>query len=231
MPSGAIRARLGASFMRRTARPLESLPVHLHTQAASDGGNTLRPCDGMRELHKIRFAGKYAMMFHALLAPLCASGIGAAVVVAAQPTPVNAAVPDGAVIARSNARDSRSDNLEQTLVDLEKKSWQAWQQRDPRFFENFLARDHVEVGVAGVIDKQAVLTGVASPVCVVDTYAVDRFKLTVLAADLALLTYHASQQTRCAGRPVPSPVWVSSLYIQRDGHWLNALYQQTTATE
>ena len=45
--------------------------------------------------------------------------------------------------------------------------------------------------------------------------------------DTALLTYRAEQDTVCNGIAVPSPVWVSSLYVKRGGHWLNALYQQS----
>jgi hypothetical protein len=42
-----------------------------------------------------------------------------------------------------------------------------------------------------------------------------------------LLTYHAAQSTTCSGTPIPSPVWVSSLYVRRGGRWVNAAYQQT----
>jgi hypothetical protein len=120
-----------------------------------------------------------------------------------------------------------NDALKETLVTLEKQSWEAWQKRDGKFFQNFLADDHVEVGFGGVTNKATVVGGVASPLCVVKSYAVDRFELTTFNADTALLTYHAAQDTTCGGHPVPSPVWVSSLYVRRGGRWLNALYQQT----
>jgi hypothetical protein len=34
--------------------------------------------------------------------------------------------------------------------------------------------------------------------------------------------------TRCR-HPLPHPAWVSSLYVLRGGHWLNALFQETNA--
>ena len=121
----------------------------------------------------------------------------------------------------------RESALKETLVTLEKKSWEAWKNRDGKFFQEFLSDDHVEVGFGGLANKTNVVSFVASPVCVVKSYAVDRFEVTILSADTALLTYHAEQDTTCAGNKVPSPVWVSSLYVKRRNHWVNALFQQT----
>ncbi len=117
--------------------------------------------------------------------------------------------------------------LADSLVNLEKQSWAAWQHRDGAFFDRFLSEDHVEVGFGGITRKAAVVAGVSSSTCVVHSYAVDHFELTQLAPATAVLTYHAAQETLCAGRPVPSPVWVSSLYVFRAGRWLNAVYQQS----
>ena len=121
----------------------------------------------------------------------------------------------------------RKNDLKRTLMELEKRSWEAWKNHDGKFFEQFLSEDHVEVGFGGVTNKATVVTGVASPVCLVKSYAIDKFELVRFDESTALLTYHAEQDTTCNGQVVPSPVWVSSLYLKRHGRWLNALYQQT----
>jgi len=33
--------------------------------------------------------------------------------------------------------------VKETLVNLEKQSWEAWKKRDGKFFQQFLADDHV----------------------------------------------------------------------------------------
>src|SRR5262249_9331259 len=112
-------------------------------------------------------------------------------------------------------------------IKLEKQSWEAWQKRDGKYFQDFLSGDHVEVGFGGLTNKATVVAGVARPACVVKSYRVDKFKGTQFNADKALLNYLAEKGAICNGKPVPSPVWVSSLYVRRDGRWLNVLYQQT----
>lgn len=129
--------------------------------------------------------------------------------------------------AEDTTQTNSSSDLQETLISMEKQSWEAWKNRDGNFFKTFLSDDHVEVGFYGVANKAIVVAGVASPVCVVKSYSVDGFKLTPFDANTALLTYHAKQDTTCNGNPVPSPAWVSSLFIRRDGRWQNVLYQQT----
>jgi hypothetical protein len=135
------------------------------------------------------------------------------------------ALATGPSLARAQAAKPRS--LADTLMQLETKSWDAWKARDSSFYRTFLSDDHVEVGFSGTSDKADVLATVATPHCVVTKYSVEQFHLTTFDANTALLTYHASQQTTCSGKPVPSPVWVSSLYVRRANRWLNAAYQQT----
>jgi hypothetical protein len=117
------------------------------------------------------------------------------------------------------------------LITLEKQSWEAWKSRDAEFFKKFLSDDHVEMGFAGPASKSDVVAIVGSPVCVVQSYSVDRFTVTLLDNNTALVTYHAAQDTSCNNKPVPSPVWVSSLYLRRNNRWVNVLYQQTPTSK
>ena len=122
---------------------------------------------------------------------------------------------------------AQNSSLTNSLQQLEEQSWRAWKAQDAAFFQRFLSDDHVELGFFGPGTRADVVKGVASKVCEVTSYTVDHFKATRIDANAALLTYHAAQDTRCNGSPVPSPVWASSLYVRRNGRWLNAAYQQT----
>ncbi len=123
----------------------------------------------------------------------------------------------------------RADSLEQLLTAAERESWVAWQHRDGKFFQNFLSDDHVEVGTTGLATKPQVVAFVGSPACVVKSYSVGQFHFTRFDDNTALLTYRAEQDTMCGKTAAPSPAWVSSLFVRRNGKWVNALYQQTKA--
>ena len=116
--------------------------------------------------------------------------------------------------------------IKEQLIKLEKQSWEAWKNRDGKFFQDFLSDDHVEVGFGGVSNKAEIVSFVGSPACTVKSYQLDQFELKMLDKNTALLTYREAQDTVCHN-PVPSPCWVSSLYMKCGDRWLNVLYQQT----
>lgn len=116
--------------------------------------------------------------------------------------------------------------VKEQLVKLEKQSWEAWKNRDGKFFQDFLADDHVEVTFGGVISKKDVVPFVGSSACTVKSYKLDHFEMKMFDKNTALLTYWEEQDTVCQNQ-VPSPCWVSSLYIKRGDKWLNVFYQQT----
>ena len=131
----------------------------------------------------------------------------------------------------SSRAQTEENATRENLIKLEKQSWEAWKNRNAPFFKEFLSDDHVEVGFYGLANKKQVLATVASPACTVRNYSVDQFNVTLLDANTALLTYHAAQETTCNDKAVPSPVWVSSLYMMRGDRWLNVFYQQTQTTK
>lgn len=116
------------------------------------------------------------------------------------------------------------------LATLEARSWVAWKAQDARFFEDFLADDHVEVGPNGVLGKREVVAFIRSHACEVKSYELNVPTVTQISPTAAVLVYRAEQDTRCGGRPVPSPTWATSLYVLRDGRWKNVLYQQVPAS-
>jgi hypothetical protein len=132
-----------------------------------------------------------------------------------------------AVAIESSSSGTLSAPDEASIRELEARSWVAWKGHDAAFFEQFLAEDHVEVHAHGIVGKAAVLAGVRSPVCVVQSYSLGALALTRVSADAVLVTYRAEQDTSCGGAKVPSPVWATSLYAKRAGRWVNVLYQHT----
>ena len=72
------------------------------------------------------------------------------------------------------------------VTNLENKSWEAWKARDGSYFQTFTSSDHVDVGPAGTIGQSAVVAGVSSHACVVESYSLQPMKFVRIAADAAL---------------------------------------------
>jgi hypothetical protein len=133
--------------------------------------------------------------------------------------------------AAEPAKSATPSSTDEALVrDLESKSWIAWKNHDAIFFEQFLADDHIEVHGYGIVGKSAVVEGVRSSACVVQSYSIGPLSVTPVSPDSMLVTYRAEQDTLCGIAKVPSPVWATSLYAKRSGRWVNILYQHTPDT-
>ena len=78
-------------------------------------------------------------------------------------------------IANGQTTMSESDEVKEHLIKLEKQSWEAWKNRDSKFFQDFLSDDHVEVGFGGLTNKAEVVAFVGSPVCTVKSYQARSF--------------------------------------------------------
>ena len=119
------------------------------------------------------------------------------------------------------------DAVRDQLISMEKQSWVAWQGHDGKFFDQYLADDHVEAEPGGFSNKKDVVNGVASGICKVETYSLGEIKFTRISEDAAILNYQAEQKTNCGPAQVPTPALVSSVFVRRNGRWLNILFQQT----
>lgn len=116
--------------------------------------------------------------------------------------------------------------VKDTVTALEQQSWVAWQGHDGGFYERTLSDDHLDIHDSGIIGKKQVVAGVDGGFCTVKSYALGDMRFTRVSADTAMLVYRASQDTACGKTGVPSPAWVTSLYVKRDGRWQNLLYEQ-----
>ena len=58
-------------------------------------------------------------------------------------------------------------------------------------------------------------------------YKLEGLKVKALTKDVALVSYQATIKGTYKGKEVPSPVQVAEVWINRDGKWLQASYQET----
>ena len=117
----------------------------------------------------------------------------------------------------------------QTLKKLsanENALWTAWKNKDSKPFQMWLASDGVMVGDQGVGTKADVVNMMSTMPCEVKSFTLSDWKLAMVNADAAVVTYKGSAEGTCAGQPIPT-VWASSLWVNRKGKWVAFSHQET----
>ncbi|HXT64413.1 MAG TPA: nuclear transport factor 2 family protein [Pyrinomonadaceae bacterium] len=104
--------------------------------------------------------------------------------------------------------------------------WTAWKNKDSKPFQNWLASDGVMIGEQGVGAKADVVQMMSQMPCEVKSFALSDWKLAMVDADAAVITYKGVADGTCAGQTIPT-VWASSLWVNRKGRWMAFSHQET----
>jgi uncharacterized protein (TIGR02246 family) len=123
----------------------------------------------------------------------------------------------------------RNDSLEAQIVALEKSAFEAWKNKDRKFFEEHMSEDGQYLDLNGVGGKAQYVKAIIDNDCTVSSYSLDNTKVTMLSKDVALLTYRYAHDVKCGGNPEASPLWASTIYVKRGAKWLIAFHQEIPA--
>jgi hypothetical protein len=111
------------------------------------------------------------------------------------------------------------NGLEQQLFELEEDLLQPATRRSAEAIASLLASDFCEFGSSGrVFNRQQVIEALQKEAPA--RFSIRDFRVTLLAADAALVTYQAEQQASVSLR--------SSVWVMRDARW-QMLFHQGTA--
>ena len=130
----------------------------------------------------------------------------------------------------ASAQVKRDNALETELIEMEKRGFEAWQNKDVRFYQATSTESAYSVDRFGVLAHDQFLQAISNHPCKVNSYKMDSFKATRLNQETALLTYRYTQDVVCLGKPEPSLIWASTLFLNREGKWLAAFHQETPVT-
>ncbi|MDX6501203.1 MAG: hypothetical protein QOG23_4463 [Blastocatellia bacterium] len=125
----------------------------------------------------------------------------------------------------------RNDPVETQIVALEKMAFEAWKNKDRKFFEDHMFDAGQYLDADGVGGKAQYVKAIIDNNCTVSRYSLDNTKVTMLSNDVALLTYRYAHDAVCGGHPEASPLWASTVYVKRGGKWLIAFHQEIAAAQ
>lgn len=114
-----------------------------------------------------------------------------------------------------------------SLMALETKAFEAWKNKDGKFFETFLADNFVGFGDDGKRPTRAeVLKMIADPNCDVKSYTLSDGHVTPVSADVAVLTVKANSEATCNGKPLPSQITGATVYVRSGTEWKAAYHNE-----
>ncbi len=135
------------------------------------------------------------------------------------------------VVTLALGQMKRSDSVEAQIVALEKSAFEAWKNKDRKFFEDHMSEAGQYLDSNGVGGKAQYVKAIINNNCTVSSYSLDNTKVTMLSEDVALLTYRYAHNAVCGGSPEASPLWSSTLYVKRGDKWLIAFHQEIPAAQ
>jgi len=133
-------------------------------------------------------------------------------------------------VAFGQTKMSKDSKVEAQIIALEKAAWEAWKNKDAKWYQTNLTEDFLLVNSEGVNNKTQTVKSIASE-CEVKSYSLDNFKFVMLDKNTALLTYTGMQDAVCNGKTMPATVRSSAVYVKRGGKWLDALYMETPTVQ
>lgn len=126
---------------------------------------------------------------------------------------------------------TRNDSVEAQIVALEKTAFEAWKNKDRKFFEEHMSEDGQYLDLNGVGGKAQYVKAIIDNNCTVSSYSLDNSKVTMLSQDVALLTYRYAHDVVCGGNREAGPLWASTIYVKRGSKWLIVFHQEILAAQ
>lgn len=133
-----------------------------------------------------------------------------------------------ALLGPGSRGDQPADQaLQAKLAKLEKDSWEAAKQQDRDFFQSYMADDFLGIYADGLtVTKQELIKNLAD--FKVTSYSMEDVKLRRVNQEAAFVLYRLKYDGLVGGKPVKiEAIQASSLYVLRDGKWLEVFYQET----
>jgi hypothetical protein len=114
----------------------------------------------------------------------------------------------------------------QFFVDLESQVWEALVSGDADAEHELLSEDFLGVYPSGFVTR-AEHVDELSDGPITTSYSIEDARLIEISADAVLLCYRADH--RPVGRAEPESMYISSLWVERDGRWWNTFSQDSPA--
>ena len=134
--------------------------------------------------------------------------------------------------ANANTAKTTTAPAADALVALENKAYEAWKNKDGKYFDGFLTTNFVGFDDHGKRPARAeVLKMISEEKCEIKSFSISDPHVTPVGATVAVLTAKATSDYTCNGKPGPSPVTFATVYVKDGDSWKAAYHNEVAIKE
>ena len=130
--------------------------------------------------------------------------------------------------ANSNAAKSSTAAApsKEVMVGLEKQAFEAWKNKDGKFFDGFLLPNFTMFDGGQTLDKAKTVEMIGANPCQVKSYSMSDEQVTPVTPDVVVVTMKLTEDVTCEGKAMPSPVTSASIYVKQGNDWKAAFHSE-----
>lgn len=133
--------------------------------------------------------------------------------------------------ANTAARPAAAAPTKEAIMALEKSSFEAWKNKDAKFWNTFLSDKFVGYGSDGKLNKASATKEYTGTDCDIKSYALSDDKMTPLGNDAALITFKATVDGTCGGQKLPRDSMAASVFVRDGANWKAAFYAEAPVVD
>src|ERR1044072_5832489 len=129
--------------------------------------------------------------------------------------------------ANGPAKTTAAAPTKEALMALETKAFEAWKNKDTKFWEGFLVDNYVGLDEHGKrVDKAGVIKMITEDKCEITKSAFSDEQMTPAGADAAIVTYKVAYEGKCGAQTLPPAMWSASVYVRSGDTWKGAYHNE-----
>ena len=121
-------------------------------------------------------------------------------------------------------------SIETDLLNLERRFWQALQDRDVDTAAALTDEPCILTGAQGVgaIDRKTFVAMMKAPAWTINSFQIkEGAQVRLLSEDVAIVAYEVHEELTVDGQPVSLDAADASTWVRRNGRWLCALHTES----
>lgn len=132
----------------------------------------------------------------------------------------------------NTAKSGPAPPTKEALLARESKAFEAWKNKDGKYFEDFLADNFVGFDEKGNrIGKAAAVKMITESKCDVKSSVISDEQMTPVDADTAVLTLKATQDYTCDGKTGPPVAWGATVFTRSGDTWKAVYHNEIPVTD